>query len=118
MLIEAYRRIIDWAQSKGKRAVLVVFPHRYEVYFDARTIGLESMSQSQYYTELGLLKESFASASLTVVDTYPAFRKFYLSSHPEGELPYLVQDGHLSVSGHKIVANEVIAALKQVTLNR
>jgi hypothetical protein len=105
--MEAYFAIAEWCRINDKRLVIIGFPRRYEVYFGRA----ESIHSSEYYLELDLLRQALSGFDFTLVDTYPALRR-YAARAASGELPYFEVDGHLSRWGNQIVAESLVLGLQ------
>lgn len=113
--LDAIRDIRTRAEAAGARVIVLYLPGRGESYFE-RATGRPLPETSFSRIESAALARFCRSERIEFLD--PSRR---LSAHvmalasgaPQSELPFLRLDGHLSVRGHALVAEELLAHLER-----
>lgn len=93
--------IIISAKQRNKKIVIIQFPHRHEIYFNNKELGIENLSKIDYYVEINLLKNSLPD-DVKILDIYPYLKSSWQSNN---EYLYFIKDGHMNNHGHELVAN-------------
>jgi len=96
----ALTKLSEEALSEGKRVVLIQFPFRSEVYFDAEELGLSDIHQTRYYVELEALKSAMPSG-VEILDMFPFIKSKYKKNERN---IYFEIDGHMNEYGSQLVA--------------
>lgn len=98
----------------GARVILLYFPHREEMYYEAAT-GLPVPAVSLEKIESHLLRKYAYSKGIEYLDLSDVFLQYVTTltdATPISEFPYLEIDGHMSAQGHQLVAKALIALLR------
>jgi len=96
----ALTKLSEEVLSEGKRVVLIQFPFRSEVYFDAEELGLSDIHQTSYYVELEALKSAMPSG-VEILDMFPFIKSKYKKNERN---IYFEIDGHMNEYGSQLVA--------------
>jgi hypothetical protein len=96
----ALTKLSEEVLSEGKRVVLIQFPVRSEVYFDAEELGLSDIHQTRYYVELEALKSAMPSG-VEILDMFPFIKSKYKKNERN---IYFEIDGHMNEYGSQLVA--------------
>ena len=96
----ALTKLSEEVLSEGKRVVLIQFPFRSEVYFDAEELGLSDIHQTPYYVELEALKSAMPSG-VEILDMFPFIKSKYKKNERN---IYFEIDGHMNEYGSQLVA--------------
>ena len=96
------------ALKNDKRVVLIQFPHRHEVYFNTKELGVSKINFINYYVELELLRNSLPKEVL-ILDVFPFLKEYWTLNN---EYLYFKKDGHFNEVGNKLVAEFLAQNLK------
>lgn len=107
--LSAFRSIISMGQAIGAKIILMYLPHREPIYFKKAT-GTDLPDRHIEKVEAALLEQF--SRENNIIFLNPSNRmQAYVEQLPDDapitEYPYLPIDGHLSVRGHELVAEEM-----------
>lgn len=102
-------QLADVVLKKNKRVILIQYPHRYEVYFSLKELGIKDKNKINYYVELDLLKKTLPK-NVVILDIFP-FLKEQLSI--SNQYIYFEKDGHMNENGHELVAKFILQYLQQ-----
>ena len=97
------------ATESGKKVILIQFPHRREIYFNPKQLGINSISETNYYVELNLLRDTLPK-EVVILDMLPYIKKNWDKNN---EHIYFKIDGHMNERGQEIIADFLILNLDQ-----
>ena len=107
--VSALTQLSEKALTDDKRVILIQFPHRHEIYFNALDMGLSDIYQTQYYVELDSLKSNLP-ANVEILDMLPFIKSEYEKMDTN---IYFELDGHMNEKGNRLVADFISNYLSQ-----
>jgi hypothetical protein len=96
-------------RERNARTLLLYFPHRPSVYF-AKATGKPLPGDSFERVESSLMGEFAARHGMAYLDLSPVLERHVAAlaeSTPLRDYPFLIHDGHPSVTGHAVIADAV-----------
>jgi hypothetical protein len=107
--ISALTSIVELAHANGVRPLLVVFPSRPAVYYEAGT-GNKLPPNTADNVEAALLRKFANDNHIAYLDLGPVFRDYVSTlsdQSPYADLPFLKYDGHPTARGHQLIARAI-----------
>ena len=95
------------ATEIGKKVILIQYPHRREIYFNSKQLGINNISEMNYYLELELLRKTLPK-EIIILDMYPYIKKDWDENN---EYLYFEKDGHMNERGQELIADFLIPNL-------
>ncbi len=95
------------AFQNGKEVILIQYPIRHEIYFNTNQLGINNISETDYYVELELLR-IILPKEVILLDMLPYVKDKY---NKKNQKMYFEIDGHMNEIGQEIVADFLIQKL-------
>ena len=92
------------ALSSGKKVVLIQYPHRHEIYFNAHELGINELKEIDYYVELEVLKEVLPK-NVKILDMFPYIKEMWSADKRN---IYFIKDGHMNERGQDLISEFII----------
>ena len=96
--------LINLAISSGKEIILIQYPHRHEIYFNATELGINDIKEIDYYVELDLLKEVLPK-NVKILDMFPYLKEAWSADKRN---IYFIKDGHMNERGQELISDFII----------
>ena len=101
-------QLAEIAIEQNKKVLLIQYPHRHEVYFSQKELGVKQINEIDYYVELNLLRKALPK-SVVFLDMLPFIREQWDISK---EYMYFEKDGHMNERGHELIAKFILHNLQ------
>jgi hypothetical protein len=102
--VQNLSELSNFALSSGKEVILIQYPHRHEIYFNAEELGVDDIKEIDYYIELDLLKKSLPK-KVKILDMFPYLKEVW--SIDKRNI-YFVKDGHMNERGQELISAFIV----------
>ena len=92
------------ALSNGKEVILIQYPHRHEIYFNAEELGVDDIQEIDYHIELDLLKKSLPK-KVKILDMFPYLKEKWSTDKRN---IYFIKDGHMNERGQELISEFIV----------
>jgi len=119
-MLLAFSNIIKMANSINAKVIFLYLPHRGHIYYKAAT-GKKLPDRYFEKIEASLLREYAEINNISFLDPSERLKNNVENiSKNDGisELPYLVIDGHMSNTGHQLVAEEILEFIRKGKMSK
>ena len=101
-------QLAEIAIEQNKKVLLIQYPHRHEVYFSQKQLGVKQINEIDHYVELNLLRKALPK-SVVFLDMLPFIKEQWDISK---EYIYFEKDGHMNERGHELIAKFIVYNLQ------
>ena len=102
--VQNLSELSNFALSNGKEVILIQYPFRHEIYFNAEELGVDDIKEINYYIELDLLKKSLPK-KVKILDMFPYLKKVWSTDKRN---IYFINDGHMNERGQELISAFIV----------
>jgi len=102
--VQNLSELSNLALSNGKEVILIQYPHRHEIYFNAEELGVDDIQEIDYHIELDLLKKSLPK-KVKILDMFPYLKEKWSTDKRN---IYFIKDGHMNERGQELISAFIV----------
>lgn len=102
--VQNLSELSNLALSNGKEVILIQYPYRHEIYFNAEELGVDDIKEIDYYIELDLLKKSLPK-KVKILDMFPYLKEVWSTDKRN---IYFINDGHMNERGQELISAFIV----------
>ncbi len=102
--VQNLSELSNLALSNGKEVILIQYPHRHEIYFNAEELGVDDIKEIDYHIELDLLKKSLPK-KVKILDMFPYLKEIWSTDKRN---IYFIKDGHMNERGQELISAFIV----------